>query len=188
MSQHIPAATPRAIDTVSMISLSGVLRRPDCPAWVPHDDSATEDEAVAAIIEHMGMDALEPALMEKHTGPVRWSPERGTYVASGNFFLCSAGFHISNLSKEARNKLLLAWQAHEVSKQYTLAKKLEAIHKDCEKAVTAAAAKPGIAYHEKQGVQNVIRGRFAEQWRPLEAIMQSILKVGMAQKEAKVKA
>lgn len=160
----------------TIISISGALKRDDCPAWIPHDNHATEAQAIDAIIAHMSCDALRPQMMDKKTGPVNWSDRDSCWQANGNFFLCSAGFEICPLSDAGRFRLLAAWYTHRDSRQYQLVQELEAVGDELKAKENAQASQRGIDSYRSELRSRDIRAPFLLRIRPLELELESIYK------------
>jgi hypothetical protein len=152
------------------VSISGVLRRPCCPDHIPHDDRATEAEALDRIIAHMQIDALEPSLMHPQDGPLSWNDL--TVSAHGNFTLCSALFSIRLLSYKGYQRLKLAWAIHRYSPQYKLSQELDVLHKACETEI--ANVRNAVPHYEAERKRSLIRSRYRLKWHLLEIRLRAI--------------
>jgi hypothetical protein len=154
------------------ISISGVLRRPCCPDWIPHDDRATETEALDRIIAHMQIDALEPALMHPQNGPLSWTEHNVN--AFGNFTLCSARFEIRCLSVVGYQRLKAAWLIHRDSPQYRISLELSALHKNCEDEVADMVPTSFRTSYEAEKKRSLIRSKYRLKSQRLEIRLQAI--------------
>lgn len=137
------------------VSITGVLKREHVPAWTPHDETATESEALDAIIKHMERDSLRIDLLCS-SGPVHWNDVLQCWMAWGNFTIASGGFEVCPLSDAGRARLLEAWDAHRQSEHYQLAKRSAEIEETVRKTLDTK----GWLYDS---------ARRAEVWRPFLA-------------------
>lgn len=170
----IEAMNNTALPETPAVSISGVLRRSCCPDHLPHDDRATEAEALDAIIAHMQIDALEPRLMDPKNGPLSWHGPLRCMYAWGNFTLCSGHFQINHLSPEGYQRLKIAWLIHRESPQYKLSQELDVIHAACEKDVANVLPASFRTSYEADGRRSLIRSRYRLKSQPLEIRLQAI--------------
>lgn len=106
------------------VSITGVLKREHVPAWTPHDETATESEALDAIIKHMERDSLRIDLLCS-SGPVHWNDVLQCWMAWGNFTIASGGFSICPLSEIGMERLSIAFSKHKEAEHYKLASRNE---------------------------------------------------------------
>jgi len=156
--------------TEQIASISGALMSQDHPVWVPHQ-TVTETQAVAAIIHHMKGDALEH--FDEATGPVHWDEGSKFWEASGNFFLCSAGFHIAPISDDGRAFLLEAWEIHRASRHFAIAQQLHALGRQVKEAESSVPRQRGAVPNER--LMSEARAPFLRVIKPLEAELENIL-------------
>lgn len=159
-----------------MISLTGVLRRACHTPWVPHDEGATEDEAIAAIVRHMRYDALRVDLLDDANGPIH--ADHGVY-AWGNFTICSGAFRIEPLSVKGREALAAAWAEHRESRHFKLAVELAKMAAARQHELDNVRATHSDRYsHTYASVCRGIRERWSEKMRPLNTQLEAIYAVG----------
>lgn len=157
-----------------MIRLSGVLKRPDTPPWVPHDEEASETEAVAAIIKHMERDALRLDLLDDKHGPICFAT--GTPRAWGNFTVASGGFEIDPLSPESRDLLTAAFKKHRRSQHFRAASEIAKLESLRDSELMQMRDRTNRHSSSFRNAENAIRTRWNLRIMPLNALLESIYK------------
>lgn len=150
---------------INKTSVTGVLIGyvyKDSPAWAPHR-LCTNAQAVDAVLRHMKRDSLQPELMGSR-GPV-WDDS-----ANGNFFMASAGFHIVDLNKTLRARLLDAWYEHVKSRQYNIVVEILEIDKKA-RAEADELQKPKHGYDDRR---ERAMNPYRDHVKTLEAELESI--------------